>query len=168
MQKADAEIFTDRWGRDFPCDDQARRRPRKGAFAVAIYDGKILLSWPNYSPDRPELPGGGVEQGESIEQALIREIEEEAGVICTGLEADVAYTQQVNFYANFEEEFWEYDQTYWLLSEESARALYFDGKRKPEDALYAQWLSLNELEDTPIHAIHDMALRQLLKDQKVG
>ncbi len=168
MKSATLDIFTDRCGKEHPCDDETRRRPRKGAFAVAIYDEKILLSWPHYSPELPELPGGGIEEGESVEQALIREIEEEAAVSCTGLSADRAYTQQVNFYANFEQEFWDYEQTYWLLSEESAKALYFDGKREPEDALYSQWITLEELENTPIHAIHEMALKQLLKNEKVG
>lgn len=49
-------------------------------------DGKYLVlrcsEWPE-RPDRslkPDLPGGAVEQGESFEQGVAREVEEESGI----------------------------------------------------------------------------------------
>ena len=50
---------------------------RVGVYAVIIEDGKILLTrqWDGYS-----LIGGGLEKGETIEEAIIREVKEESGL----------------------------------------------------------------------------------------
>ncbi|MFS1511471.1 NUDIX hydrolase [Chengkuizengella sp. SCS-71B] len=48
---------------------------------ILIENGKILLVKQNVTSDRIwSLPGGRVEQGETLEEAIIREIEEETGL----------------------------------------------------------------------------------------
>lgn len=154
--------YTDRWGKQHVPQQGAVIRPRAGAFAVIIAYGKILLSWPKYAPDLPELPGGGIEQGENTEQALIREIEEEAALSCTHLAPEKSFTQQAKFYADFEKEFWDYDQTYWRIEQSVAEQLYFEGERTPEDALKSGWVDVSALPSQNLHAIHKAALRELL------
>ena len=52
---------------------------REAVRAVIMDNNKILLIYSEKNGDY-KLPGGGVEEGETYEEALIREVEEEAGV----------------------------------------------------------------------------------------
>ena len=51
---------------------------RPSAYGVVIRDGQILLS-PQHGIGH-DLPGGGVNIGEALEQAVLREVKEETGV----------------------------------------------------------------------------------------
>jgi len=65
-------------------NDLVRRRARLGA-AAAIFnaDGRVLLVRHSYGRRSWELPGGGREPKESVEQAAGREVREELGVEIT-------------------------------------------------------------------------------------
>ena len=57
-------------------------QPVVGVGAVIVYEGKILLEKRKNAPGKGKwsVPGGLVELGESIEQAVIREVKEETGL----------------------------------------------------------------------------------------
>jgi 8-oxo-dGTP pyrophosphatase MutT (NUDIX family) len=52
----------------------------KGSKVVIHHDDKVLLVRPNYAHRQWTLPGGGVDKGETFEEAGIREAWEEAGI----------------------------------------------------------------------------------------
>jgi mutator protein MutT len=68
-----------------------------GVYAIIIHEGKVLLLT-NRETGRYALPGGGIELGERIEDALKREVQEEAGL-----------QVEVGRFAHFEEYFFYVD-----------------------------------------------------------
>jgi 8-oxo-dGTP diphosphatase len=67
--------------------DRVRARERQVVVAAAILSGNRVLaakrSYPANLAGRWEFPGGKVEKGESLQQALVRECLEELGVVVT-------------------------------------------------------------------------------------
>jgi len=72
--------------------------PKVAVAALAVKDGKILLVKRRYPPSagRWSLPGGHVELGERLEEAVLRELKEETGVdgVVKGFLAPVEYIEQ--------------------------------------------------------------------------
>ena len=60
-------------------------RPVLGAAAVVIHEGRVLLIRRGKEPLRGRwvVPGGTVELGESLEAAVVREVQEETGLLVT-------------------------------------------------------------------------------------
>ena len=61
---------------------QRPTRPVLGAAAVVVHEGRVLLIRRGQAPDAGQwsIPGGAVELGESVEDALRRELHEETGL----------------------------------------------------------------------------------------
>ena len=72
----DTVICKDVFGNEYECPVD-ELDIRIGVYAVIIRDNKILLArqWDGYS-----IIGGGVEKGETLEEAFVREVEEETGL----------------------------------------------------------------------------------------
>ena len=72
--------------------------PKVAVAALAVKDGKILLVKRKYPPGAGKwsLPGGHVELGERLEEAVLRELKEETGVdgVVKGFLAPVEYIEQ--------------------------------------------------------------------------
>ncbi len=58
-------------------------RPRTGAYGILLKDGRIACAQIGYSRFSYDLPGGGVDPGETPEQAVRREYLEETGLEVT-------------------------------------------------------------------------------------
>lgn len=56
-----------------------RYRLRTGAYAILPRDGKLLLTYQGGQFNEAQLPGGGIEPGETTLAALFREVFEETG-----------------------------------------------------------------------------------------
>ena len=63
-------------------DPEAPSGPSVGVGAVLVHGGKVLLARRGKDPLRGRwvVPGGTVEAGETLENALLREVEEETGL----------------------------------------------------------------------------------------
>jgi 8-oxo-dGTP pyrophosphatase MutT (NUDIX family) len=109
-------VFYDRRGNVVIPDAQSIIKPRRGVFAlaVAINDDAIMLSAEACAPDVPELPGGGIEAGETLDEAVKREWAEEVGIAFDVKGPYQRFQHVRGFYADDRNEFWIYDQTFQL------------------------------------------------------
>ena len=109
-------IFYDRRGRVVTPDARSIIKPRRGVFAlvVAIDDKAIMLSAEACAPEVPELPGGGIEDGETLDEATKREWAEEVGIAFDVKGPFQRFHHVRGFYADDRKEFWIYDQTFRL------------------------------------------------------
>jgi 8-oxo-dGTP pyrophosphatase MutT (NUDIX family) len=152
-----AALYMDRTGKMHQPQKGAVITGRTGVFAACVAKGQILLTWP--VEGLAELPGGGIDEGEDIGTAVVREIYEETGVICPKLNPAQEYKQKVSYYSVDNDEYWDYEQTFWLLKDPALESLVFAGENEPEDAVKAKWVKLDDLKKLPLHAIHRQALK---------
>jgi 8-oxo-dGTP pyrophosphatase MutT (NUDIX family) len=155
-------VFYDRRGNVVTPDARSFIKPRRGVFAlaVAIDDEAIMLSAEACAPDVPELPGGGIEEGESLDEAIAREWAEEVGIAFDAEGPLQQYRQVRGFYADDRKEFWIYDQTF--------RLYHFLGrvtvgqKWQNSEGGMAGWEALADLAKLSINRAHWCAIPSML------
>ncbi len=84
---AETEVFRAGWGRQCArCAAEHFPRVDPVVIMLAEHDGRVLLGrQPQYPQGRYSALAGFVEPGESIEEAVARELMEEAGIMATGV-----------------------------------------------------------------------------------
>ncbi|MCL5777755.1 NUDIX domain-containing protein [Limibaculum sp. FT325] len=108
-------------------------RDRRGAYVLALREGRLLAVW---QEDELQLPGGGIDPGESPIRALHREVREETGWLI----ADPRRLTAFQRYA------WLWDYGYWARKVQSvymARAVRRLGPPS-EPGHVPVWLSPDE------------------------
>lgn len=142
--------------------DDANFFRREGAFVVMECQDKVLLVKPIDGRGYWELPGGGIDAGETPEQAIIRETFEETGFKLTTDGLKKYYEQRVHLYLRNEPEFWNYDQHYFHLNVDEN--LLFDNIiASPEDG-HMQWVDKSDLDSVRIKHTVLPALQVYLKN----
>jgi 8-oxo-dGTP pyrophosphatase MutT (NUDIX family) len=108
--------FYDRDGSVITPDAHSTIKPRRGVFALVVDadNSAVMLSAEACAPDVPELPGGGIEEGETLDQAIKREWAEEVGIPFRVVGPLRQYQHVRGFFADDRDEFWIYDQTFRL------------------------------------------------------
>ncbi|OIN86262.1 MAG: hypothetical protein AUJ12_06360 [Alphaproteobacteria bacterium CG1_02_46_17] len=135
-------------------------RRREGVFTCPLWKNKILLIWPDYAPDVPDLAGGGIDEGETEVAANEREFFEETGfMVSFGQMTPLQkFDQEVLFYADVQNEFWIYKQTYYLF-DQNLDKIYFSGERDTPENGKMKWVNVEDIQNLPIHFMHQKALK---------
>jgi 8-oxo-dGTP diphosphatase len=139
-----------------------RNKIHVGVYAVIVSDGQIVLIKKARGPYQGlwDLPGGSIEEGESPEQALIREVAEETGLDLSKVSVRSFHLKTTVYTASdgMEEKLWHFGALYEAecqgkqpLSEQG------DGL----DSLGAGWFSLKELRAEALSPIAAEVIQQL-------
>jgi mutator protein MutT len=117
------------------------KRPVVGVGAVILDGDKILLEKRKNEPNKGKwsVPGGLVELGESVEEAVVREVQEE-----TGLEVDEPRLVDVVNYVSLSEKgavLYHYVILDYLVTVQSGKA------KAASDADALKWVPFNEVEE---------------------
>jgi 8-oxo-dGTP pyrophosphatase MutT (NUDIX family) len=143
-------------------DARSTIKPRCGVFAlaVAIKENAIMLATEACAPDVPELPGGGIEEGETLDEAIKREWSEEVGIAFT-VRGPLQQFQHVRgFYADDRNEFWIYNQTF--LRYEFLDRVKIGQKWLNSEGGTAGWEAIESLANLSINRAHWRAIPTLL------
>ena len=105
--------------------------PARHVLVVLKHKGKWLLT--NHSIRGIEFPGGKAEEGESIEEAAVREMSEETGVTITNL-------------TNFAEYVVQSDVTF-CKAVFTGEVVHIEGNPKLHETKGAVWMTNEELDD---------------------
>jgi 8-oxo-dGTP pyrophosphatase MutT (NUDIX family) len=161
------KTYYDRYGRVILPGDDVVIKTRHGVFGLVISpDDHILLTSPPHVALHYEIPGGGVEPGEAELEALLREIYEETGVTFSELRHGHIYEQTIGFYAEDNDAFWDYHQTFYEVRlPEQPRDFFTQLRSNPEGGL-ARWCRMAELDTLPIQEMHKPAINALLRPKR--
>jgi|TARA_R110002126_G_scaffold3263_1_gene18432 8-oxo-dGTP pyrophosphatase MutT (NUDIX family) len=138
-------------------------RPRTGAW-IALREGcHMLMVIAGNARAVPELPGGGVEKSESLWQGALREFQEEADIVLApdNCEVIAEHKQSVHFYADDVDEYWDYDQTYFLIQQTGASLYHESVDSVPEGLRF--WRATEQMNDSATHYFHAMAIKAFIK-----
>ncbi|TRW99287.1 NUDIX hydrolase [Paracoccus sp. M683] len=122
-----------------PAEAGRRYRARPGAYGLLVRDGQVLLTLQTRPLPDMQLPGGGIDPGESPIAALHREVLEETGWT-------IAAPRRIGAYRRFA---WLPDYGYWaekICTIWMARPVRRKGPPSEPDHL-AVWLPVEDLHD---------------------
>jgi 8-oxo-dGTP pyrophosphatase MutT (NUDIX family) len=151
--------ITDKNGQEWEFDD-SKAVYRKSIYGCAIHKNKVLLVMDPRS-DKWEIPGGGIDEGETDQAGLIREIKEE-----TGLEADLSQMTVIDrvfgYFKSVEHDFpWKTDRTYCQISIKNPEGpILLNGNG--DDVSKCQWVDIDNLDSLDIAKVDLSMIKKVL------
>lgn len=133
---------------------------RPSSYGVVVNGTQALLVRAN-TTGKWMLPGGEIERGETVEEALKREMQEEAGIAVT-----------IDAFLHFEMDFFYYDpldlawQGYLFFYRCTPHSLELNGAREDEEGVPA-WVEIDSLVETDFMA-HGPTVLRLLREALPG
>ncbi len=155
-------IFIDRLGNEhFPTGDDIIT-DRRGVYSLFVYQNKVLIHWPDYSPGVADLIGGAIDEGENEMEALWREVEEETGFVLEPMSPvnDIEY--KAGFYAIDLKRFCHQTFYTYYFDVNHYKSLFFDGQCTTPENGKMEWVNIGDVESLPINKIHMHSINSLL------
>jgi len=137
--------------------DEYPDSPQIAVGAVVIRDEKLLLVKRTKAPGKGmwSIPGGRVELGETLKEAVEREVKEEAGVVIRA--KDPVYTFDL-----IDRDDQGYIRFHYVIVDLLAE--YVSGKLNPSsDACEARWVTPHELEELPMSRTTRKFLKEIIQ-----
>lgn len=153
--------FYDRWGREYHPAPGEKIHDRHGVYVFLVAKGHTLLSWQNYAPDLAELLGGKIDEGESIGDALRREVLEESGLVLSDAPPQNEYRRKNGFYhiQGTPPCYSIHHQIYWVMDYEGTLPDPIGTAFTGPEGNRLQWVPLEQLGSIRITYPHAQALR---------
>lgn len=133
--------FIDRKGNKVKKPTNKDVKKRSSAYGVYLLDGKVLMVKSGWV-DLWELPGGGIKEGESVIEGLIREFKEEAEMEIQKLNPQVIASIKMNFYSDDIDQYFNSRMLFYHI----IQAKKINWVKKEEDEIQeAAWVPVEEL-----------------------
>ncbi|MBU0461211.1 MAG: NUDIX hydrolase [Nanoarchaeota archaeon] len=158
------ELFLDQTGKKVIKPPHIIPKSRNSCYALITKNDRILAVKNRWTQDIWSLPGGCVEEGETISEGLKREVLEETGIIID-FEDVIIYSTQQNFYAKDQDIFFYSKIRVFLIDSFQERREDFTDKEEIIDKL---WLPIQEISNDNFHPNHFPAIELLRQKERLS
>ncbi len=124
--------------------EKSRLSFRPSAYALTVHEGKVLMTIMR-STGKFTSPGGGVDIGETLEDALKREVMEECGVEVV-IERQLFFKERFFYYQPLDKA-WQVIMCFFLCRSTKVFEISpeFDPSDKDDESIKPQWVDISSL-----------------------